>query len=160
MPRWGASNEYPQHMFSWRNKKNILWIPPLIWSYANSAKGKGRLGAADSKSPDQLHWCTGWAKLLLSNTKSFDIVEGIDKQVKSWPGKKAKADLGLHCCMHWRKDLLWGDLNNNKFLAPAMCLYKDIYTLSSNKGTKHIPLPLIQEGQLSVSGESLCTSTG
>ena len=20
---WGASNEYPQHMFSWRNKKNI-----------------------------------------------------------------------------------------------------------------------------------------
>ena len=22
-PRWGASNEYPQHIFSWRNKKNI-----------------------------------------------------------------------------------------------------------------------------------------
>ena len=22
-PRRGASNEYPQHMFSWRNKKNI-----------------------------------------------------------------------------------------------------------------------------------------
>ena len=22
-PRWGASNEYPQHMFSWRNKKDI-----------------------------------------------------------------------------------------------------------------------------------------
>ena len=22
-PRQGASNEYPQHMFSWRNKKNI-----------------------------------------------------------------------------------------------------------------------------------------
>ena len=33
-PRWGASNEYPQHMFSWRNKKNIMWIPPLICSYA------------------------------------------------------------------------------------------------------------------------------
>ena len=29
----GASNEYPQHMFSWRNKKNIMWIPPLICSY-------------------------------------------------------------------------------------------------------------------------------
>ena len=25
----GASNEYQQNMFSWRNKKNILWIPLL-----------------------------------------------------------------------------------------------------------------------------------
>ena len=25
-PRRGASNEYPQHMFSWRNKKNINTI--------------------------------------------------------------------------------------------------------------------------------------
>ena len=22
---WGTSDEYPQHMFSWRNKKNIIW---------------------------------------------------------------------------------------------------------------------------------------
>ena len=29
----GTSNEYPQHMLSWRNKKNIMWIPPLICSY-------------------------------------------------------------------------------------------------------------------------------
>ena len=33
VPRWGASNEYPQHMFLWRNKKNIMWIPRLICSY-------------------------------------------------------------------------------------------------------------------------------
>ena len=35
VPRWGASNEYPQQwtMFSSRNKKNIMWIPPLICSY-------------------------------------------------------------------------------------------------------------------------------
>ena len=32
-PRRGASNEYPQHMFSSRNKKNIMWIPTLIYSY-------------------------------------------------------------------------------------------------------------------------------
>ena len=32
-PRRGASNEYPQHMFSLRNKKYIMWIPPLIYSY-------------------------------------------------------------------------------------------------------------------------------
>ena len=31
--RRGASNEYSQHTFSWRNKKNIMWIPTLICSY-------------------------------------------------------------------------------------------------------------------------------
>ena len=34
-PQPGASNEYPQHMFSWRNKKNIMRIPPLIYSYVS-----------------------------------------------------------------------------------------------------------------------------
>ena len=31
----GASNDKPQCMFSWRNKKNVTWIvhvSPLIWS--------------------------------------------------------------------------------------------------------------------------------
>ena len=32
-PRRGASNEYPQHMFLRRNKKNIRWLTPLIWNY-------------------------------------------------------------------------------------------------------------------------------
>ena len=32
-PRHGTSNEYPQHMYSLRNKKNVMWIPPLICSY-------------------------------------------------------------------------------------------------------------------------------
>ena len=30
VPRRGASNEYPQHMFLWRNKKNIYLLPTLI----------------------------------------------------------------------------------------------------------------------------------
>ena len=33
VPQWDASNEYPQYMFSWRNKKNFMRIPPHIWSY-------------------------------------------------------------------------------------------------------------------------------
>ena len=33
VPRWGASNEYQQHIFSLGNKKNIMQIPRLIWSY-------------------------------------------------------------------------------------------------------------------------------
>ena len=32
-PRRSASNEYPQRIFSSRNKKNIMWIPLLISSY-------------------------------------------------------------------------------------------------------------------------------
>ena len=36
VPHWGASNEYPQHMFLWRSKKNNIWITPLIWSYVNT----------------------------------------------------------------------------------------------------------------------------
>ena len=32
----GASNEYPQHMFILRIKKIIMWILPLIWSYATN----------------------------------------------------------------------------------------------------------------------------
>ena len=32
-PQWGASNEYPQHMFSRQNKKNVYPIPALICTY-------------------------------------------------------------------------------------------------------------------------------
>ena len=34
-PCQGNSNEYPQHMFSWRNKKNDYLDTPPIWSYVN-----------------------------------------------------------------------------------------------------------------------------
>ena len=37
-PWRGASNEYPQHMFSSRNEKNIMWIPPFICSYGKLDK--------------------------------------------------------------------------------------------------------------------------
>ena len=29
----GTSNEYPQHVYSLRNKKHIIWTPFLIWRY-------------------------------------------------------------------------------------------------------------------------------
>ena len=41
VPRRGAFNEYPQHMFSSRNKKNIMWIPPLICCYASNFRSWG-----------------------------------------------------------------------------------------------------------------------
>ena len=42
-----------KHMFSWRNKKNIIWITPLICSYAN---------VCPSEDSDQsTHLCSlGW----------------------------------------------------------------------------------------------------
>ena len=36
-PQRGASNEYPQHMFSSRNKKTIYLIPTLIKTYGPRA---------------------------------------------------------------------------------------------------------------------------
>ena len=36
-PQRGASNEYPQHMFLWRNKKDIHLILPVINSYGLKA---------------------------------------------------------------------------------------------------------------------------
>ena len=33
VPQQGASNDYPQHIFSCRNKKNITWTSPFISSY-------------------------------------------------------------------------------------------------------------------------------
>ena len=41
-PQWGASIEYLQHMFLWRNKKNInsFWLKKkcLIWSYEDISR--------------------------------------------------------------------------------------------------------------------------
>ena len=45
MPHWDASNEYPQHMFSWRNKKIIR----IITKY--------------SSSTTQLHYYAVWSEL-------------------------------------------------------------------------------------------------
>ena len=41
-PQRGASNEYPQQMFSLRNEKNIMWIPPLIFSYVYIVSSDGQ----------------------------------------------------------------------------------------------------------------------
>ena len=56
MPRWGTSNEYPQHTFSLRNKKNINWIPPLTKTYENVSvvnKGQDKTGHVQ----DDLNLC-------------------------------------------------------------------------------------------------------
>ena len=39
VPRQGTSKEYLQHMFLWRNKKNISLIPTLIYTYEAGKEG-------------------------------------------------------------------------------------------------------------------------
>ena len=36
VPHRGTSNEYAQHMFSWRNKKNIIWNYGFILSWCEN----------------------------------------------------------------------------------------------------------------------------
>ena len=43
-PQAGASNEYPQHMFSWRNKKKILFCYPLLFGDIGQVKVSKHLG--------------------------------------------------------------------------------------------------------------------
>ena len=39
VPPWGTSNEYPQHMFLWRNKKNF---PRIVTRYFSISTGQGK----------------------------------------------------------------------------------------------------------------------
>ena len=76
-PRRGASNEYPQHMFSWRNKKNIVWIPPLICSYViriifSNIKKLGIFGYW--KCALWLFW-SDWAKAGQTPKESFLVLQ-------------------------------------------------------------------------------------
>ena len=88
-PHRGASNEYPQHMFSLRNKKNIMWIPPLICSYASSRiwteylmsqrpeclthghpdafKSRIQQGLTASLNPSNLCICPFWSMIFRQN---------------------------------------------------------------------------------------------
>ena len=65
VPWWGASNEYPQHMFSSRNKKNIMWIPPLICSYEEWYK-YGMLEQTD---------CSSWSGSALLATYPISLTQ-------------------------------------------------------------------------------------
>ena len=67
-PQRGTSNEYPQHMFLWRSKKNIMWIPAFIPSYANAGWKSCRLSILMSYSANTvkvIYFCFFSLSLLL-----------------------------------------------------------------------------------------------
>ena len=64
-PHRGASTEYPQHMFSLRNKKTIMWIPPLICSYVlHEKKSSVEIWMAKTYY-SECSLCSGWSGSLL-----------------------------------------------------------------------------------------------
>ena len=60
VPHWGTSNEYPQHMFSLRNKKNIFLIHPSYLELSNSTVLfliiLSILIISNSRGPEYLVW--------------------------------------------------------------------------------------------------------
>ena len=82
-PRRGASDEYPQHMFSWRNKKNIVWIPPLIYSY-DCLAARRCFGCLPSHRVSCKHWP--------------DCMDVQAEMSLCWAG---------HACSHRKPKLIW-----------------------------------------------------
>ena len=104
-PLQSFSNEYPQHMFSWRNKKNIYLIPTLIYTYdfknafnsifssseywpfqilISILKNASVLGADcfENKSVFTQNWSVKYSRTLLSRTHLFRITAYLE--VKIW----------------------------------------------------------------------------
>ena len=112
VPHWGTSNEYPQHMFSWRNKKNI-WIPllcvvmvMLLQIWRNSC------------------WCVEWWWIALPSYLRLQTekIYGLFRQTKGL----------LHCwgntknCTGWKGS--WEEKNGSMYLFPlcvcvCLCMY-------------------------------------
>ena len=112
-PHRGASNEYPQHMFLWRNKKNIVWTSPPICSYESvhicqfQAKKYFRAytKCADSHHPAHARSHSGCCSPLIHSMVSNDSGSG---HWRPWSDSTSlHSDLGL-CCLHFR--LVWLNL--------------------------------------------------
>ena len=61
-PRQGASNEYSQHRFSSRNKKKIMWIPPLICSCDFEKPRVKCFSCGQRRLWIRLRGCAGWSE--------------------------------------------------------------------------------------------------
>ena len=65
MPRWGTSNEYQQHTVLLRNKKNIMWISLLIWSYGSRPTLYIRITLLRHPEIENFNRAKTWKKYLL-----------------------------------------------------------------------------------------------
>ena len=84
VPHWGASNEYPQHMFSWRNKKNWHLDTPRVWSSASLVIRMGL--TCDSTACDLKHmtyhvvcitWPTMWPEHVHKLPIKYSLEHGL-----------------------------------------------------------------------------------
>ena len=114
-PRRGASNEYPQHMYSPRNKKNFMWMPPLICSYAPHEKMYYMtcLPNEDSDKPVYPHSLT---------SLRYPPQQALDPWV---PTVCQTEDFGQSAQMHWLKTVFAWYTNNMVFVFYALkCLHR------------------------------------
>ena len=134
-PHRGASNEYPQHMFLSRNKKNIMWIPSLICSY------DAYMQCLTLKAPSKI----------VANFQHFTFFPVLHAQ---------QVEAGLGGLVGSMSSWWSGGHVLDLCLAQQHFFHGDIWKKKMFFFLVILPLPLIQGGQLSVSVERMCTNTG
>ena len=123
-PGQGISNEYPQHMFSWRNKKNINLIP--LQPHFPCSKTYCRF---------LLEW---HIKAILMSTHNIYFATKMTKNITK--------------LIFLSMDVNYSSVKTTGNYSPNT-KQNIIELMLGTRGT----LSLIQEGQLSVSGERMCT---
>ena len=82
-----TSNKYPQHMFSSINKKNIMWIPPLICSYGDKLEPLSYW--VDVQADPSLSWSYRSIVLIVLGFNDTSTLEG---HFVSSPREREKRD--------------------------------------------------------------------
>ena len=101
----GTSNEYPQHMCSWRNKKNIMWITSLILSYGNYTNQHFSVKTLTLKMPrkpaSENVVCLCRLLNILANFSNLFLHyrQTVWTQIRLL--LKEQSDLGPHCLQKW-----------------------------------------------------------
>ena len=99
---WGTSNEQPQHMFSWRNKKNVSRIPLLsgvtvthIWKSGSV----NNLMSRDSVMSGLLHtWDCQTCQSLQWSTSLFGHLQQV-KLIRTPSASETKSQISLYFCI-------------------------------------------------------------
>ena len=98
VPHWGTFNEYPQHMFSWRNKKNIIWISPPIMSYDITSWKHIHMKATRTSIQGTVHiwyifWLFCWGRQLLQLPVNFPAHQAHSEKGSTRKGKNSNSFL-------------------------------------------------------------------
>ena len=141
-PRWGASNEFPQHMFSCRNKKNVYLIPPLVWSY-DMRIWRYHFSCYCSclnKLPHTIYWKSPISILGMSGNV---IPIRLEKNSLSiCKQRRSRSDATFSVCTIWKP--VWGSQDQNGLInferQISLYFFQSLYLKSFNSSYIFIPL--------------------